>query len=138
MKFRRDCRKADDAYPSRAIRCVWVSQRTTALRARISWFGDELVQASRPAGLSYRIQGADTTIATLPASTGGARLSARPRYLFGPWRDSMSSIAVLNVLGATRLALLKASWVAELLEPERPRIFSTESPAEFSASGGRD
>ena len=39
---------------------------------------------------------------------------------------------------AARFALLKAGWVAELLEPERPGIFSAEPPVEFGASGGRD
>ena len=39
---------------------------------------------------------------------------------------------------AARVILLKASWVVELLEPERLRIFSAESAVKLGASGGRD
>lgn len=61
-----------------------------------------------------------------------------PRALALRAHIAWSGDELVQASRAARFALLKAGWVEELLEPERPGIFSAKSPMEFGISGGRD
>lgn len=114
--------------------CVGIAINDSLARA-FSWFGDELVQAARPVGLSYRIRGFDMDLAVLSASTDRIGLGARARYSFGVCGDLTSSIVALSVWDAAGAELMELCRLPELLGPEEPGVFCAGAAVESESNG---